>query len=240
MRRIGMKPKASMVMWALLLVGVATVSVLSCSGGGGGGGGGPVYVLGDVTKGDPAVTPPTDVEAAVVVASSASFISDITDATVTVNSAGLDFFFIGYLLLSGPPSVNAGEDVTLRVVHGSNTVTSTETMPEQPSISAPTDGTSHDAGSDITVQWGFASTAPDGIYVYVSEDYTASGSDYYSSTLAGTETTHDIPAGTLKTVTSNIPIEVHFVNSTSSFTGDVISGSAYEVEHMEQVTIDTL
>ena len=230
-----MKVKMSLVIWALLLIGVATMSVFSC---GGGGGGGSVYVLGDVTKGESG-TPPSDVGAGVIVASSASIISDITDATVTVNNAGLDFFFIGYLLLSSPPAINAGEDVTLKVIHGSNTVTSTETMPEQPSISAPTNGSSHNAGSNITVQWDSASTAPDGIYVYVSEDYTVSGIDYYSMTLAGTVTTHDIPGGTLLTGKPDIPIQVHFVNETSSFTGDVISGSVYEVEHMDQVTINT-
>ena len=241
-RRGKMKRKVRMWTCILMVVGIAITGALglvSCGGGGSGGGGGPVYILGDVTKGDPTGTPPNDVHAGVIVASSVNFISDITDATVSVNNKVLDFFIFAYALLTSPPAVDVGDSVTLKVVHGDNTATSTLTVPEKPVITAPTTGSFHDATSAINVTWNSASTAPDGIYVFVDGTYTQSSSDYYSNTLVGLATSHSIPLNTLLAGKSDIPIEVYFVNFTNSFTGDVISGSTYEVEHLAQVSINT-
>lgn len=221
---------------------VALGAVLGFSGCGGDGGGGALYVAGEISKGDPEATAaaPNDISAGVVVASSANVLSDyLDDADVSVNGVAATFFLLVYVIFgTTPPAILAGDDVTLSVSRGGAAVTATHAMPEAPDITAPGDGSSHNAGSDITVTWTGAVTDPDEIEVFVDEDYTASGSDY-DMTLAGDATTQIIPGGTLKPATLDIPVEVRFVETVTDFTGDAVSGSTLEVEHASYVTIDT-
>ena len=159
---------------------------------------------------------------------------------MSVNGVLTEFFIILYIFISNtPPAINSGDNVTLSVIHGSNTATATLPMPENPGITAPIDGTSYDANIDnITVNWGPLGTTPDEIELYIEDTYTQSGFDY-DVTLSGSATSHIIPSSTLKPGQISVPIEVYAVNSTTTFTGDVISGSMIEVEYMDMVTVNT-
>jgi archaellum component FlaG (FlaF/FlaG flagellin family) len=199
-------------------------------------------VAGEIAKGDPdaAAAAPNDISAGVVVASSADVLSDIVDdADVSVNGVAATFFFLVYVFFgTSPPAILAGEDATLSVSRGGATVTASRAMPEKPVITAPGDGSSHNAGSDISVTWTGAATDPGEIEVFVDGDYTSTDDDY-EVTLPGSATTQIIPGGTLKAATTDIPIEVRFVETVTTFTGDAVSGSTLEVEHVSYVTIDT-
>ena len=196
-----------------------------------------LYILSEVNKGDDSYIPPSDVTSATFVATSMDILSNsVTDATVTVKNANAPYFMIGYIT-QGTPAISEGEDVDITVVRGENTVTATLPMPEKPVITSPADDSWHDANSQINVQWTL-STTPDLIFFEIEKSYTVSGEDY-TAQLAGTATSHSIPAGTLRASINGIEINVYSVNMTSDFTGTIITGSIYATSHVTQIEIHT-
>ena len=233
-----MKPRTYGLFFRALFAGLLIIGLVGLPGCGGEGlDSDALYILSEVNKGDDSYTPPSDVTSATFVATSMDLFSNsVTDATVTVKNTNAPYFMVGYIT-QGTPAISEGEDVDIMVARGENTVTATLPMPEKPVITSPADDSSHDADSRIDVQWTL-STTPDLIFFEIEDSDTVSGDDY-TDQLAGTATSHSIPAGTLWVDTNDIEINVYSVNMTTDLTGAVIPGSIYATSHVAQITIHT-
>jgi hypothetical protein len=237
-----MRTRSYSLLYNILVFCLILIGLLGLPGCGGDGDGlnadGALFILAEVDKGIESYTPPSDVTSAAFVATSMDVMSNsVTNATVTINGTSASYIMFGYMT-QGAPSINVDEDVEIIVDRGENAITATLPMPEKPVITTPADNSWHDSNSTINVQWNTLSTTPDMIIFEIKEFYTVSGDDY-TTELAGTATSHSIPAGTLLSGISGIEINVYSVNLTTNFTGSVIVGSFYTVSHLGQIEINT-
>ena len=150
----------------------------------------------------------------------------ITDATVTVNGENIPHVGFG-LYIAIITTVNTGETATLNIQRNGSSINTSLTMPQRPTVTAPTTGT-YDASNVLDVQWNSVSPTPDNIGVMVDDSYTVSV-DGYQVLLSGSSTSHSISGNTLKTSTSGITVLVGSINSTTSLGSYAAPGSEFMV-----------
>ena len=203
----------------ILLIAAASLAFIGCENGGGAA----LDVAAEVD------TDSTGSVAAVLIMENLSFVAD---ATVTVNDENVPYFLFGYA--GAITTVNGGDTATLKIQRGGTNINSTLTMPNRPTVSAPTAGT-YDASNALLVQWGAITTPPavDNIVVKVDDDYTVD-SDGYEVFLSSASTSHSIPGGTLKSSTSNITVRVGGMNYTNSLGSGTTAGSGYAVANWDE------
>lgn len=157
---------------AAAAAGIAALSLSGCSGAGAGS-----VVLEIVAEVD-TISTESDSAVLVVVTDGNNL---VTDATVTVNGEAIPlffFFYSGYIT-----KVNAGETVNLTVTTGGSSASASITMPSQPVITAPGNGTSHDETSAISVTWNAATPAPDQYVLSAGDDVTTTAEEEYTANL---------------------------------------------------------
>ncbi|MBN1810065.1 MAG: hypothetical protein JW909_13440 [Planctomycetes bacterium] len=154
----------------------------------------------------------------------------VTDATVTVQiGAGAPTTIPhvgGGTYTSGGFSISSGDDVMVQVVNSGATVTvgATVQMPEPPTVTNPTGGSTQDSDADIAVVWNAMSFVPVYVQLLVSGTYTRSSTEW--TTIVGVTPPAYIPAATLLAGTSDVELQVVSVNHETNL-GAQAEGTSY-------------
>ena len=157
----------------------------------------------------------------------------VTDATVEVTINAGSPVTIPHIAagayVSGGLSIGSGDNVTLTVTwNSSQIINATVQMPEQPNVTAPTGGSTHDASAAIDVVWDALSVIPTYVQLVVEGTYTQSTTDW-TTLAAGSAVTASIPGGILNTGTTGIDIQVVSVNHESDLGANAEAGSYMQV-----------
>jgi hypothetical protein len=212
-------------------VALCTVIAIGC--GGGGGSTPPLKVIGAAAKNFPIVGGNR-----VIVTVQQSGVN-VVDASVTFKvgtgtavAVPYDSMLTAYFLPS-PPAMAASDSVTLTVTHDGLIATATVTVPIQPVIASPADGSNQSATADIPVTWNTLSPSPSSVRAQI-----LNGSDTKTGTpWAGTAFflfppyTISIPANTLNSAQSGIRLDFNSSNMTISLGSGATTDSYFEADY---------